>query len=74
MQRRYQSQPNVTVVKVPKSGGCVDRDESFLQQVQQQSIKQYFFGDIKRTLSPYTVMVEFDALSVYQIVERMYRS
>lgn len=72
MQRRYQSQPNVTVVKVPKSGGCVDRDEAFLQQAQQQSIRQYFFGDAKRTLSPYTIMVEFDTLKVYRIVERTY--
>ncbi|RFU32098.1 hypothetical protein B7463_g4259, partial [Scytalidium lignicola] len=59
----------VTIVKLDKSGGCVDRDDEYLQQSREASIKEYFFGDPKRTLSPHTQQVDFDALTVYKVRE-----
>lgn len=59
----------ITVTKLDKSGGCVDRDDSYLQQIRQAQIKEYFFGDRRRTLSPHTQTIEFSALNIYRIRE-----
>lgn len=55
-----------TIVKVPKSGGCVERDEAFQRQSQQKSIREYFYGTPKTVLSPYTVHVDFTVVTVYK--------
>ena len=56
-----------TVIKVDKSGGSVDRDELFRQQCRQAQIREYFFGDIKNTLSPHTQLAEFSQFHVYRL-------
>lgn len=56
----------VTIVKVPKSGGCVERDDAFLRQVQQKSIREYFYGTSKTVLSPYTTHVDFSVVNVFK--------
>ncbi|RDL30761.1 mRNA cleavage and polyadenylation factor CLP1 [Venustampulla echinocandica] len=52
MNRRFSQSTSgaVTVVKLDKSGGCVDRDDAFMRHTQEASIREYFFGDLKRTL------------------------
>jgi len=60
---------SITLVKLDKSGGCVDRDEQFMLQSRERSIKEYFFGDLKRTLSPHTQQVSFDELSIFKVRE-----
>lgn len=57
----------ITVVKLAKSGGCVDRDEAYLKQVRQVQIREYFFGDAKRTLSPHTQIIDFSQITIYKI-------
>lgn len=74
MIRRFDGRPSgegetITVVKLDKSGGCADRDDTYLQQTRQASIREYFFGDSKRTLSPHTQQVDFGALTIYKIRE-----
>ena len=59
----------ITVIKLDKSGGCVDRDDAYLQQIREVQIREYFFGDKRRTLSPHIQTVEFSALTVYKIRE-----
>ncbi|KAI9848023.1 MAG: Cleavage polyadenylation factor subunit clp1 [Sclerophora amabilis] len=59
----------ITVVKLAKSGGCVDRDDSYLQQARHTQMKEYFFGDPKRQLSPYSQQVDFNQLTIYKIHE-----
>src|SRR4051794_31653334 len=71
MQRRFQAQPSISVIKLSKSGGCVDRDEAFMRQVQQTAIREYFFGEARRALSPSTVTVDFDSLTIYKISDGM---
>ena len=56
----------VHVVGLDKSDGIVERDEGFMQQVQEAAIKEYFFGDARRTLSPSTQLVDSDSLVIYQ--------
>lgn len=62
---------SVTVLKLPKSGGCVDRDEGYLKEARQRAVREYFFGEPKRTLSPYTMSVDFSSLVIYRVAERM---
>jgi hypothetical protein len=74
MNRRFASGTTntlpVTIVKLDKSGGCVDRDETYLRQSQEAAIKEYFFGDPRRTLSPHTQNISFDEATIYRIRER----
>jgi hypothetical protein len=56
----------IHVVGLDKSDGVVERDEGFMQQVQEAAIKEYFFGDALRTLSPFTQQIDWDSLVIYQ--------
>lgn len=38
------SDERITVLKLSKSGGCVDRDEAFMKAVNESQIRSYFFG------------------------------
>lgn len=73
MNRRFANNTSsgqaVTVVKLDKSGGCVDRDDAFMRQTQELAIREYFFGNLKRTLSPHTQQVNFDDITIYRIRE-----
>ncbi|TGZ84796.1 Clp1-domain-containing protein [Ascodesmis nigricans] len=71
MTRRFEerAQNPVAVVKLQKSGGCVDREESYLKQTRETAIKGYFFGEPKRTLSPYTLTVGFDEMHLWKVGE-----
>lgn len=63
----------VHVVGLERSTGggrgepIADRDAAFLQAVRERGIREYFFGDARNTLSPYTQQVEFDALSIWKV-------
>lgn len=57
---------SLNIVKLPKSGGCVEKDDVFIRNVQQKLIKEYFYGNSKLILSPYTVNVDFTVVNVYQ--------
>lgn len=72
MLRRYpanSSGNSVAVVKLAKSGGCVDREEEFLRAGRNRAVKEYFFGEPKRTLSPHTITVIWEHLVIYRIAE-----
>ena len=59
----------IAVIKLDKSGGCVDRDEAYLEQFRQSQIREYFFGDAKSTLSPHIQQIDFDSVRVYKLAE-----
>ncbi len=72
MQRRFSayktsSNETITLVKLDKSGGCVDRDETFMQKAREASLREYFFGDLKTTLSPHTQQLGYDDILIYKI-------
>ena len=76
LQRRLASETTrfgeqITVLMLDKSDGVVERDEGFMQQATESSIKEYFFGGTKRTLSPFTQQVDFAGVAIYKIPERM---
>jgi polyribonucleotide 5'-hydroxyl-kinase len=62
----------ITLVKLDKSGGCVDRDDGFMQETREGAIKEYFFGDSKSTLSPHTQQMGFDDVTIYKINEGLW--
>ena len=64
----------ITVVSLDKSGGVVERDQTFMQQSREASIKEYFFGDSKRTLSPFTQTVDFGGLTIFKVQEGTFLS
>lgn len=61
----------ISVVLLDRSEGVVERDEAFLQATREASIREYFFGDAKRTLSPFTQQVDFDGVVIYKATDRM---
>lgn len=63
--------PPPTVIKVPKSGGCVDREPAYRRAVQAALINEYFYGSPKQPLSPYTVTVDYSTLCIYRVAEGM---
>lgn len=74
MMRRFNVQkiggsPAATVIRLDKSGGCVDRDTDFLQRSQQEQIREYFFGDVRNPLSPHTQQIDASQLTIYRTVE-----
>lgn len=61
---------NVTVVRLPKSGGVVDNDDVWHRQAQRMAIQQYFYGVPRQPLSPYTVTARFNNLTVWRVLEQ----
>ncbi len=59
----------IKIVKLDRSGGCVDRDEKYMQKEREVSIREYFFGNSKSTLSPHTLQMNFDDVTIYKIRE-----
>ena len=57
----------IQVVQLDASDGVVARTDSIEQQQREACIKEYFFGDAKRTLSPYTQQVDGETLTVLRL-------
>ena len=71
MSRRFPKQgtyepEGVAVIKLDKSGGCVDRDSSYLQHMREIQIREYFFGSFRNQLSPYSQQLGFDEIVIYR--------
>jgi polyribonucleotide 5'-hydroxyl-kinase len=56
----------ITVVLLDKSDGVAERDRDFMKFLREAAIKEYFFGDSKRTLSPFTQSVGFDDVVIFK--------
>ena len=72
MDRRYKDKPEVSVVKLSRSGGAVEVSEAYLQQLQDYVTKQYFYGEYKNGLSPVSRTMDFKNIKVYRIQEGIY--
>ena len=60
---------DITVIKLDRSGGSVDRDEDFLRRFRQAQVREYFYGDSKVSLSPHVMHIKYDEMSVYRVPE-----
>ncbi|KAI8647042.1 Pre-mRNA cleavage complex II protein Clp1-domain-containing protein [Parasitella parasitica] len=64
---RIFSNKNVSVVKLSKSGGVVERDRQFKTRLQRSKIHEYFYGTPKCELSPYSMLVNYDDIKVWRV-------
>lgn len=69
MVRRYDNKSGVSVVRIVKSGGAVELNESYVQHLQNYRTNQYFYGDLKTILSPVSRTLDFKNIKVYRIAE-----
>lgn len=59
----------LNVLKVAKSGGVVEVEESFTRKVQEDTIKEYFNGNYQTHLSPYKTDVDIKSFVIYKAVK-----
>jgi polyribonucleotide 5'-hydroxyl-kinase len=61
---------SISVIKLARSGGCIERDAAFMTTLRAAQIKSYFYGAPTGTggvvLSPRQQTVEFASLTVYR--------
>jgi hypothetical protein len=56
----------IHVIGLDRSEGVVERGEAFLESSRELIIKEYFFGDARRSLSPQIQQADFDGLVIYR--------
>jgi polyribonucleotide 5'-hydroxyl-kinase len=56
----------INIVQIEKPEGVAGPDEVFQQHAREQVIKEYFFGDARRALSPQIQQMDFDGLVIYR--------
>jgi polyribonucleotide 5'-hydroxyl-kinase len=59
----------ITVLRLDKSGGCVDRSEEYMKALRHAQVREYFFGHGENTLAPSSQTCEFGELNVFGIGE-----
>ncbi|KAL1597989.1 Cleavage polyadenylation factor subunit clp1 [Paraconiothyrium brasiliense] len=72
LSRKYSTQgltDPVHVVRLDKSGGCVDRTEEYMKALRHAQIRAYFFGTGETGLAPHSQSAGFDELNIFRIVE-----
>lgn len=68
MLRKFKSKiPNI--IKVPKSGGVVEKEPAYIRSLQSTGIQEYFYGTPSQPLSPYTTSVDYSMVTVYRVGE-----
>lgn len=64
------SPETIAVIKLNKSGGCVDRDEAYMQALRAAQIRSYFYGNPRLSngisLQPRQQQVDFSTLTVWR--------
>ncbi|KAJ4334327.1 Cleavage polyadenylation factor subunit clp1 [Didymella glomerata] len=59
----------VTVLRIDKSGGCVDRSDDYMKSLRHAQIREYFFGHGEDALAPSSMTADYADLNIFQIVE-----
>lgn len=62
---------NLNIIKLNKSGGVVEVDDTLIRHVQQQTIREYFYGSLKTPLSPYNTVVDMKDIVIYKPIETL---
>lgn len=56
----------LNILKVPRSGGVVEWDESYIIRAHEACIKEYFNGTLKSRLSPFKTEIDLRDLTIYK--------
>ncbi|EMD95844.1 hypothetical protein COCC4DRAFT_122910 [Bipolaris maydis ATCC 48331] len=59
---------SVSVIRLDKSGGCVDRSETYMRALRHAQIKEYFFGHGDETLAPSSQTADAADLHIFRLV------
>ncbi len=59
----------MTIIKLDKSGGCVERDENYMKQLRQAQTREYFYGRGEMSLSPFTQVADYGQMALYKVSE-----
>ncbi|KAH8728750.1 Pre-mRNA cleavage complex II protein Clp1-domain-containing protein [Phaeosphaeriaceae sp. PMI808] len=60
---------SVSVIRLDKSGGCVDRSGEYMKALRHAQVREYFFGHGENTLAPSSQTCDLSDLNVFQIIE-----
>lgn len=63
------SYESVSVIRLDKSGGCVDCSEAHMKALRHAQIRAYFFGHGEAALAPHSQSASFDELNIFKISE-----
>ena len=76
MHRKFSTRINtdpfesVSVIRIDKSGGCVDRNPTYMRTLRSTQIRSYFFGTGgDETLAPSSQMADFADLNLFRLLE-----
>lgn len=69
MMKRF-SRPDITVVKLDRSGGAIDKDMAFTLRERQEQVHEYFYGDTRVTLNPHSTFVDWSEIAVFKLPEQ----
>lgn len=69
MMKRF-SRPDITVVKLDRSGGAIDKDAIFASRERQEQVHEYFYGDSRVTLNPHSTFVEWSDIAIFKLPGR----
>lgn len=69
MARRFGDRPGMAVVKLARSGGAVEINDSYLDQIQNHITKKYFYGEMKNILSPVSRTLDFKSIRVFRLAQ-----
>ncbi|KAJ2607257.1 Cleavage polyadenylation factor subunit clp1 [Coemansia sp. RSA 1365] len=58
---------SVTVLKLPRSGGAVDRSPFMRQQLGARAVQRYFYGVGKERVTSFSTVVAFDDLCILRV-------
>ena len=67
---------NMTVLKIPKSGGVVNRDKQYRRQLQLFKVRDYFYGTqhthlSRADLNPYSLIIGYGDIQVRKVGEEL---
>ncbi|KAJ1915069.1 Cleavage polyadenylation factor subunit clp1 [Mycoemilia scoparia] len=72
VKRQYGGNPDITILKLVKSGGVVSRDESFMHELRSRQIRDYFYGTHNEPFSSFSSVAKFSDLNIFQPSEGKY--
>lgn len=61
----------IKVISLNKSTNIVEQTDQFVRQIQQRSIREYFYGIDKLSLSPYTITVNYSDFKVLKPINKV---
>jgi polyribonucleotide 5'-hydroxyl-kinase len=67
MVRRFADRSRMAVVKLARSGGAVEVNDNYLEQIQNYITKKYFYGEMKSILSPVSRTLDFKTIKVFRL-------